>query len=519
MSLAIATTLAISLVGIEGHVIEVESHVGRGLVAFTLVGLPDASLRESKERVRSALQSCKLDVPDRRVTVNLSPAGLPKSGSGFDLAIALSVLIANRQVHAQPFSGCVLLGELALDGSLRPVTGILPALMSAADRGIKRAIVPVSNAREAELVPGIDIISFSHLAEVIVWAGGRAELPLVVGSATSSSHERGAEELVDLRSLDLGDVRGQGRGRRALEVAAAGGHHIHFVGEPGAGKTMLGLRLPSILPDLDDRTALTTTAIHSVAGLLEADGGLIRRPPICTPHHSMTMPAMIGGGSQVPRPGAVSLAHGGVLLLDEAPEFAPSVLDALRQPLEEGHVSIYRARGHTSYPARFQLVLASNPCPCGNSGARVKQCTCSSIERRRYQARLSGPLRDRVDITVPMRTPTRADLAEGQVETSAVVKERVTQARERMNVRLRETPWRLNTELPGTWIRQNTPLPDDLLRGLDDSIERGILSMRGADRVLRLMWTLADLDGRDHPDMADMGEALALRSGGGHEYA
>lgn len=519
MSSHIATTLAIALVGIEGHVVEVESHVGRGLVAFTLVGLPDTSLRESKERVRSALQSCNLDVPDRRVTVNLSPAGLPKSGSGFDLAIALSVLIANRQVHVLPFVGCVLLGELALDGSLRPVTGILPALMSAADQGIERAIVPAANAREAELVPGIDIMSFSHLAEVIVWAGGKAELPLIVGADTPASHEKGNNRVADQRALDLVDVRGQGRGRRALEVAAAGGHHIHFVGEPGAGKTMLGLRLPSILPDLDDRTALTTTAIHSVAGLLGADGGLIRRPPICTPHHSMTMPAMIGGGSQVPRPGAVSLAHGGVLLLDEAPEFAPSVLDALRQPLEEGYVSIHRARGHASYPARFQLVLASNPCPCGNSGARVKQCTCTSIERRRYQARLSGPLRDRIDITVPMRTPTRADLAEGHVEDSDTVKERVAQARERMSSRLHDTPWRLNTELPGTWIRRNTPLPADLLRSLDDSIERGILSMRGADRVLRLMWTLADLDGRSQPDMADMGQALALRSGGGHEYA
>lgn len=519
MSSTIATTLAVALVGIDGHVVEVESHVGRGLVAFTLVGLPDASLRESKERVRSALQSCSLDVPDRRVTVNLSPAGLPKSGSGFDLAIALSVLIANRQVDACPFEGCVLVGELGLDGSIRPVTGILPALMAAADRGITRAIVPLANAREAELVPGIDIMSFSHVAEVIIWAGGKAEVPALLGGETSLSHATGAGVHTEQRPLDLADVRGQSRGRRALEVAAAGGHHIHFLGEPGAGKTMLGLRLPSILPDLDDRTALTTTAIHSVAGILGGDGGLIRRPPICTPHHSMTMPAMIGGGSQVPRPGAVSLAHGGVLLLDEAPEFAPSVLDALRQPLEEGRVSIHRARGHTSYPARFQLVLASNPCPCGNSGARVKQCTCSSIERRRYHARLSGPLRDRIDITVPMRTPTRADLAEGTIEESARVKERVMQARERMGARLRDTPWRLNTELPGTWIRQHTPLPKELLVNLDDSIERGILSMRGADRVLRLMWTLADLDGRAHPDMADMGEALALRSGGGHEYA
>ncbi|WP_175955839.1 YifB family Mg chelatase-like AAA ATPase [Schaalia sp. Marseille-Q2122] len=519
MSSHIAKTLAIALVGIEGHLVEVESHVGRGLVSYTLVGLPDASLRESKERVRSALQSCNLDVPDRKVTVNLSPAGLPKSGSAFDVAIALSVLIANRQVRARPFEGCVLLGELALDGSLRPVTGILPALMAAADRGIERAIVPAGNEQEAALVPGIEVRGFAHVAEIIRWAGGKADMPLSESSAAVPIRDGGSTSLADTRPLDLADVRGQGRGRRALEVAAAGGHHIHFVGEPGAGKTMLGLRLPSILPDLDDRTALTTTAIHSVAGLLGADGGLVRRPPICTPHHSMTMPAMIGGGSQLPRPGAVSLAHGGVLLLDEAPEFAPSVLDALRQPLEEGHVSIHRARGHTSYPARFQLVLASNPCPCGHSGARVKQCTCSSIERRRYQARLSGPLRDRIDITVPMRTPTRADLAEGSVEESAVVKERVAQARERMRARLEGTPWRLNTELPGTWIRRNTPLPADLLRSLDDSIERGILSMRGADRVLRLMWTLADLDGRDQPDMADMGEALALRSGGGHEYA
>ncbi|PID97798.1 MAG: Mg chelatase-like protein [Actinobacteria bacterium] len=518
---SVATVMSVSLLGLEGHIVEVESHVGSGLVAFTLVGLPDTSLKESKDRVRAALQSCSLHMPDHRVTVNLSPAGLPKSGSGFDLAIAMSVLIADGSLPAGALSDTIVLGELALDGSLRPIRGILPALMSASQHGFTRAIVPTQCQSEADLVPGIEIHSFDHLADVICWAGGQAYRP-----QTRSEHTHSANRLQSgssgekVRSDgDLVDVRGQAHARHALEVAAAGGHHLHLVGEPGSGKTMLATRMPTVLPDLDDETALTTTAIHSVAGALKRDDTLIRTPPLYAPHHSMTLPALIGGGHTLPRPGAVSLAHGGILFLDEAPEFAPSVLDALRQPLEDGVVSLHRARGHTRYPARFQLILASNPCPCGQSGARLAHCECTSLEKRRYQARLSGPLRDRIDITVPMRTPTRADLATDSGEHSSDVKARVIGARERQAHRLAHTPWSLNAHLPGAWIRKNTPIPSDIRQHLDSAIDRGTLSMRGADRVLRLLWTIADLNSHNTPDMADLALALVLRSGQAHDLA
>lgn len=508
---AIASVLSMSVVGVEGHVIEVESHVGPGLVQFTLVGLPDASLKESKDRVRSAVQACGLHVPDQRVTVNLSPAGIPKSGSACDAAIALAVLIAAGNVRAGSFVDTVVLSELGLDGAMRPIRGILPAVLGAAAQGLKRVIVSADNADEAGMVPGVEVLSFAHLAQVIRWAGGQAEIPY------SFHARRTVVESVKKRSVcqgDLADVHGQENACRALEIAAAGGHHVHLVGEAGSGKTMLAQRLPGILPPLSDEVSLEVTAIHSVAGLIEAGQGLIRQAPFSAPHHSMTMAAMIGGGSSIPRPGAVTLAHGGVLFLDEAPEFAPSVLDTLRQPLEDGVVNIYRAKGATSYPARFQMLLASNPCPCGNYGSRRRHCTCSSLQVRRYHSRLSGPLRDRVDMTIPMHTPTQAQLRAHQGDSTRSVRERVEQARERMAFRLRDTPWSVNTQLPGRWLREASGVSADIRRHLDTATDKGILSMRGADRVLRLMWTLADLDGRSAPDVADLGQALSLRTGG-----
>ena len=508
---SIASTLSMTVVGVEGHVVEVETHVGPGLVQFTLVGLPDASMKESKDRVRSALQACGLQLPDQRVTVNLSPAGVPKSGAACDTAIAIAVLIAAGKVPAHAFVDTVLLAELALDGAMRPVRGILPAVLAASQQGIEKVIVSDENAAEASMVPGVEVVSFSHLAELICWAGGKAEIPRTfharVHSVSAPSYARPV-------TLDLSDVHGQAGACRALEVAAAGGHHVHLIGEAGSGKTMLAQRLPSILPALSDTVALEVTAIHSVAGLIPPGGGLIRQAPFSAPHHSITMAAMIGGGATIPRPGAVSLAHGGVLFLDEAPEFAPSVLDSLRQPLEDGVVSIHRAKGHTSYPARFQMLMASNPCPCGNYGARRKNCTCSSMQVRRYYSRLSGPLRDRVDMTVPMHTPTHAQLRSEKGASSELVRQRVEEARARMSHRLKETPWTLNTELPGSWLRHHCELSAEIRESLDNATDKGLLSMRGADRIVRLMWTIADLDGRASPDMADLGEALGLRAGG-----
>lgn len=511
MRIRIAKTLSVSVVGISGHMVQVEAHVTSGLVAFTLVGLADTSMKEAKERVRSALQACQNPLPDARITVNLSPAGVPKSGSVCDAAIAVSILIAVGQIPAHPLSDCVILAELGLDGSLRPIRGILPAVMAAYEHGIRRVIVASANHDEAAMIPHMEVHAFEHLADLITWGGGQAQRPHgLPNPAWDASSEHSETPAVP---VDLSDVRGQAEAVRSLEIAAAGGHHIHLIGEPGAGKTMLAARLATILPELDDETALMATAIHSVAGNAPS-GGLLRQAPLSSPHHSITMPAMIGGGGQIPRPGAVSLAHGGVLFLDEAPEFAPSVLDALRQPLEEGVVHLHRAQGAVSYPARFQLVMASNPCPCGHYGARLKHCRCSSTVLRRYQARLSGPLRDRIDMTIPLRAPTKAQLRGQSAEASAVVRERVIQARQRSAHRLSKTPWRTNTQVPGQWIRQHTPLPDDVRDSIDTATDRGILSLRGADRVLRLMWTLADLDERPHPDLADLGEALSLRTGG-----
>ena len=516
-----ASTLAVALVGLEGHLVEVETHVGRGLVAFTLVGLPDASLREAKDRVRAALQSCALEVLDRHIVVNLCPAGLPKAGSGFDLAIAMSVLAATGRVHTERLHTTVLLAELSLDGTLRPIRGVLPALVAAASAGICQAVVATDNAKEARLVPGMDVTAFDHLADVVTWAGGAAR------RTTPSGYRPGVEQQKTVTSDewagqgkssgDLADIRGQDCAIAALEVAAAGGHHLHLIGEPGSGKTMLARRLPTILPPLDDATALTATAVHSVAGTLGTKGGLIRQPPLQNPHHSVTTVALIGGGSTHMRPGAVSLAHGGVLFLDEAPEFSPHALDALRQPLEEGEVSVHRAKGHARFPADFQLVLASNPCPCGG-GNRRTQCTCTSLQRRRYRARLSGPLLDRIDITIAMRAPTRADLLHCAVHTSQDSQQRVANARHRAAHRLRDTPWILNRQLPGTWMRAHLPTPRPILNMLDEAIERADLTMRGADRVLRLMWSVADLDDCAAPHEGHLATALSLRSGGPHAY-
>lgn len=508
---AVAAVLAVGLVGLEGHLVEVETHVGRGLVSFALVGLPDASVRESRERVRAALQSCGLEALDRRTTVSLSPADLPKTGSGFDLAIAVSIAVATGKVSPTLTESTVFLAELGLDGSLRAVPGVLPALVSASRCGIRRAVVAASSGHEAGLVPGMEVLALDHLADVIDLGGGAARRAFTLGAAAPAPRHGPAPTVGSTVAPDLADVRGQPLARRAAEVAAAGGHHLFLVGEPGSGKTMLATRLTSLLPPLDDETALTVTALHSVAGVLPPGEGLVRTPPFQSPHHSATMPALIGGGSGMPRPGAVSLAHGGVLLLDEAAEFSPAVLDALRQPLEEGIVRIHRARATARYPASFQLVMATNPCPCGLSGSRNLECSCTSVQKRRYVSRLSGPLLDRIDIRVSMNTPSRSDLRLDTTEGSAEVAARVRVARERARRRWAQWGWASNSRVPGPWLREHSGLEPSLLASLDRSVDRGVLSLRGADRVLRLAWTVADLAGHDRPEDTDVHHALTLR--------
>jgi len=504
----LGTTRAVALVGLTGHVVEVQAHLAASVPGFTLVGLPDAALSESRDRVRAAVTSSGLDWPNKKITVNLSPASLPKTGSGFDVAIAVAMLAGARLIdHVRP-QHVVHLGEVGLDGRVHRVRGVLPAVAAAVAAGYRRVVVPAQDADEARLVPGADVLGVRHLAELAAHYGADLdELPEPPDDGPTVQRPPGRS------GGDLADVLGQTEARAALEVAAAGGHHLLMIGPPGAGKTMLASRLPGILPDLDEAAAVEVTAIHSVAGTFDAADGLLRRPPFEDPHHTATPASVVGGGSGLPRPGAASRAHRGVLFLDEVPHFGSRVLETLRQPLEHGEIVIHRAAGTARYPARFQLVLAANPCPCGKAVGKGLDCTCTPIERRRYLARLSGPLLDRVDVQVELPRVSAVDRDE-RGEPSAAVAARVAAARAASADRLRGTPWTLNGEVPGAWLRERLGADRELLVDVDRALERGSISLRGADRVLRLAWTLADLAGRDAPGRTDVGRALALRTRG-----
>ncbi|OLT46835.1 YifB family Mg chelatase-like AAA ATPase [Cellulosimicrobium sp. CUA-896] len=508
--MALGTTRAVALVGLTGHVVEVQAHIAASVPGFVLVGLPDTALSESRDRVRAAVASSGLTWPQRKITVNLSPAALPKSGTTFDLAIAVATLAGAGILGTSDVERVVHLGELGLDGRLQPVRGVLPAVAAAVDAGFPDVVVPAADEPEARLVPGARVVGAVDLADVARLHGADLERPaghVAVPAARPSAVVR--------RDGDLVDVLGQDEARHALEVAAAGGHHLLLVGAPGAGKTMLASRLPGILPDLTESEAVEVTAVHSVAGVFDPGAGLVRRPPFEDPHHTATPAAIVGGGSGLPRPGAASRAHRGVLFLDEAPEFGARVLQTLRQPLEHGELVIHRAGGTARYPARFQLVLAANPCPCGRAVGKGLDCTCSAVAQRRYFGRLSGPLLDRVDVQVEVRPVSRVERANGaRPESSAAVAARVRAAREAAAARLAGTGWRTNAEVPGTWLRDRLGPDPALLRDVDTALDRGSLSLRGADRVLRLAWTVADLAGRAAPSRADIGQGLALRTRG-----
>jgi len=509
--MGLGRTLGVALVGLTGHVVEVEAHLAASVPGFALVGLPDASLAEARDRVRAAVHSSGLAWPQRRITVNLSPAALPKTGAGFDLAIAVATLAGAGLCPAGAVASTVHLGELGLDGRLRPVRGILPAVAAAVAAGHPRVVVPWGNATEATLVPGAEVVAAGSLAEVAHGYGAQVEVPLTEPAAVLQPDV--ALGAPGGAGADLADVLGQAPARWALEVAAAGGHHLLMVGPPGAGKTMLAARLPGLLPDLDEQAAIEVTAIHSVAGTFQPAGGLLRRPPFEDPHHTATPAAVIGGGSGLPRPGAASRAHRGVLFMDEAPEFSPRVLQTLRQPLEHGELVIHRSGGMARYPARFQLVLAANPCPCGRSVGKGLDCSCTSLARRRYFSRLSGPLLDRIDMQLEVLPVTRAERTASRApEGTAVVAARVAAARGAAGERLRGTSWKTNAEVPGTWLRAHGG--PAVHRDLDRALDTGLLSLRGVDRVLRVAWTLADLAGLSVPGPEQVGQALLLRTRG-----
>ncbi|MEU8823047.1 YifB family Mg chelatase-like AAA ATPase [Streptomyces sp. NPDC048636] len=526
-----ARTCSVALVGVEGVVVEVQADLEPGVAAFTLVGLPDKSLVESRDRVRAAVVNAGVPWPQKKLTVGLSPASVPKGGSGFDLAVACAVLGAAERIDPRQIADLMMIGELGLDGRVRPVRGVLPAVLAASEAGYQQVVVPEQTAAEAALVPGVSVLGVRSLRQLIAVltdepvpeeeqeppGPGRPD-PLLagltvpgagMGTGVTAGPASGAG------GSDLADVAGQRAARGALEVAAAGGHHLFLIGPPGAGKTMLAERLPGLLPPLTRQEALEVTAVHSVAGVLPPGQPLVDTPPYCAPHHSATMAALVGGGNGLPRPGAVSLAHRGVLFLDEAPEFSGRALDALRQPLESGHVVVARSGGMMRMPARFLLLLAANPCPCGRHALMGEGCECTPVMVRRYQARLSGPLLDRVDLRVHVEAVTRAELtgASGPPESTASVAARVHEARERAAARLADTPWRLNSEVPGHELRTRWQPCSGALRAAERDMERGLLTARGLDRVLRVAWTVADLVGHDRPLAPDVAQALQLRTG------
>ncbi|MFH8796616.1 YifB family Mg chelatase-like AAA ATPase [Streptomyces sp. NPDC017941] len=523
-----ARTCSVALVGVEGVVVEVQADLEPGVAAFTLVGLPDKSLTESRDRVRAAVVNSGGEWPQKKLTVGLSPASVPKGGSGFDLAVACAVLGAAERIDPRVLADVVMIGELGLDGRVRPVRGVLPAVLAAADAGYEQVVVPECTAAEAALVPGIAVLGVRSLRQLIAVLTdepvpeeppddpGRPD-PLMAGlnlPGAAFGSGMGGVAAHDQRH-DFADVVGQVSARTAMEVAAAGGHHVFLQGPPGAGKTMLAERMPAIMPRLSRAESLEVTAVHSVAGMLPPGKPLVDVPPFCAPHHSATMQSLVGGGKGIARPGAVSLAHRGVLFLDEAPEFSSHALDALRQPLESGYVVIARSAGVVRLPSQFLMLLAANPCPCGRLSVTGDSCDCSPNSIRRYQSRLSGPLLDRVDLRVEVEPVTRSELtAQGaRGESTQVVADRVHAARERAATRLADTPWRTNSEVPGHELRSRWQAVPGAMAEAEHSLERGVLTARGLDRVLRVAWTVADLTGHDRPDAGDVALALQLRTG------
>jgi magnesium chelatase family protein len=495
----------------------VQVDLSQGVVSTAMVGRPDASITEARDRCRAAVTNSGFEWPaTRRVTILLSPADLPKRGPHFDLAIAVATLAAAGRVPVRSLEGVAFIGELSLDGRLRPVPGVLPMTMAAAARGMRCVVVPEPQADEAAMVPGMAVVGVRSLAQVVATLSDTdiPEAPPVdpVASGPLLSW-RGEERTAD---LDMADVVGMGDARYALEVAAAGGHHLMLSGPKGSGKTTLAERIPSLLPDLTLEESLEVSAICSLAGCLPP-GTMVTRPPFRAPHHSASKASVLGGGSGRVRPGEVSRAHTGALFLDEFPLFNADVIEALRQPLESGEITIARGEETATFPARCMVVMAANPCPCGDyhPSGRENRCTCPEVKRREYRRKLSGPITDRIDITRHIEPVKPYEVADplARPESSAQIRVRVEAARRRQVERYAGTPWRLNADVPGPVLRERWPLDEAAGRLLDTRVYDGQLTRRGATRVHRLAWTVTDLHGGAAPGLREVDVALRLRTG------
>ncbi|MDE6757920.1 MAG: YifB family Mg chelatase-like AAA ATPase [Clostridia bacterium] len=502
----LAKTKSYALNGVDGYEVSIEVDLNAGLPAYDTVGLADTAIKESKERVRSAIKNSLFTYPIRKITINLAPADTKKEGSHFDLAIALGIMIANEEIESNIYKDYIILGELSLDGSINHVKGVMPLVISAVQNGYRKFILPSKNAKEASYISGIEVYAFDKLVEVVDFLTGKSQVePLKTSEFVSM-------QSANRYNVDFSEVKGQFMAKRALEIAVAGGHNVLMIGPPGAGKTMMAKCVPTIMPDMTFEEAIEVTKIHSVAGILDSSVGIVVSRPFRTPHHTATIPALMGGGASA-KPGEISLAHNGVLFLDEMPEYQRRTLETLRQPLEDGVAVVSRAKHTLEYPARFMLVASMNPCPCGNLGSKTQECKCTPSEIHRYVSKLSGPLLDRIDLQIEVDSISYEDFRSTiPNESSKSIKERVERARKLQRERYAGTSTKTNDEMTNAQVKAYCKLEADSEAMLKNAFTRLNLTARASSRVLKVARTIADLEGSENIFANHIAEAIQYRS-------